>query len=322
MFIRRILALGALVFHALAPAQDYPSRPITLVVPYPAGGGTDVVARALAEQMAKRLGQPVVVDNKPGASGILGTQAVAKAAPDGHTVLVTLTQSVITNQFLYQKLPYDARKEFAFITEVASGPLVLVVHPSVPAQNAREFLAWAARNKGKVNYGSWGAGSYPHLAGSHMSKAGQLDLSHIAYKGEAPMVQDLVGGQLSFTIGGVTTLKPFIESGKLRALAITGDQRISALPDVPTFAEAGLSDPEYKVLGWVGLMAPAGTPASVLARLQQEAQAAIRSPALQARFAALGMVPIGNSAEQFRRQVEQDLPVWERLVRVSGAKLD
>lgn len=322
MLKRIAIALGALACSAAVLAQTYPSKPITFVVPYPAGGGTDVVARALADEMGKHMGQPILVDNKPGASGILGTSLVAKAAPDGYTVLISLVQSALTNQFLYKKLPYDTRRDLAFVSEIATAPLVLAVNANVPANNLAEFKAWAAKNKGKVSYGSWGAGSFPHLAGSLISNQGNLDMTHVAYKGEAPMVQDLVGGQIQFVIGSPLTLRPFIEDGRVRPIAVTGPNRVATIPQVPTFAESGDKDPAYSMLGWLGMLAPKGTPAPVLERLEKEARDAINSTAVKARFQALGMVPIGSTAEKFQKDYETDLPVWEKLVKVSGAQLD
>lgn len=322
MLKRIAAALGALAWSAAVLAQNFPSKPITLVVPYPAGGGTDVVARALAEEMGKRLGQPVIVDNKPGAGGILGTMAVVKAPADGHTILISLVQSALTNQFLFRKLPYDTRRDLAFVSEVATAPLVLAVNASVPARNLTEFRAWAAKNKGKVSYGSWGPGSFPHLAGSLLSSQGDLDMTHVAYKGEAPMVQDLVGGQISFAIASPMTLKPFIDDGRLRPIAVTGNAHSSVLPQVPTFAESGEKDPAYSLLGWMGVLVPKGTPAPVVSRLEKEVRDAVASTALRARFQALGLLHIGSSSEKFQKDFEADLPVWEKLVKVSGAQLD
>ena len=324
MLKRIAVALGALAWSAALLAQSpYPGKPITFVVPYPAGGGTDVVARALADEMGRRMGQPIVVDNKPGAAGILGTMAVVKAPADGHTVLISLVQSALTNQFLFKKLPYDTRRDLAFVSEIATGPLLLAVNAAnVPARNLTELKAWAAKNRGKVNYGSWGTGSFPHLAGSLISSQGELDMTHVAYKGEAPMVQDLVGGQLSFVIGSPLTLKPFIDDGRVRPIAVTGQTRAATLAQTPTFAESGDKDPAYSLLGWIGMLVPKGTPAPVVARLEQEAREAVNSTALRARFQALGMVPIGSTAEKFQRDFDTDLPVWEKLVKVSGAQLD
>ncbi|MGV3680410.1 MAG: Bug family tripartite tricarboxylate transporter substrate binding protein [Acidovorax sp.] len=314
--------MALLVPAALAQAPDFPHKAVTLVVPYPAGGGTDVVARSVAEQMARLLGQPVVVDNKPGASGIMGTSAVAKAAPDGHTVLVGLTQSLLTNPFLYARLPYDPRKDLGLVSLVATSPLLLLVPASSPAQNLADLQRTLRARSDGGNCGSWGAGSYPHLACAHMASSWKAPIAHIAYKGEAPMLQDLVGGQLSFTIGSAISAKPYLDAGKLRALAVTGSQRLPMLPAVSTFAEAGFADPEYRVVGWLGLAVPQATPPAVVARLQQAVQQAVATPEVGKRFAQLGMLPVGSTAEQFRQSYAADLPVWERLVRTSGAQLD
>ncbi|MDM0047097.1 tripartite tricarboxylate transporter substrate binding protein [Variovorax dokdonensis] len=324
MMKRIAVALCVLAVGASAVAQDtFPSKPITFVVPYPAGGGTDVVARALADEMGRRMGQTILVDNKPGAAGILGTMTVVKAPADGHTVLISLVQSALTNQFLFKKLPYDTRRDLAFVTEIATAPLVLAVNASnVPARDLGQLQAWAAKNKGKVNYGSWGPGSFPHLAGSLLSSRGELDMTHVAYKGEAPMTQDLVGGQISFVIGSPLTLKPFIDDGRVRPLAVTGHSRSSVLPQVPTFAESGDKDPAFQLLGWMGMLVPKSTPAPVVARLEKEAREAINSTALRARFQALGLLPLGSTAAEFQADFESALPVWEKLVKVSGAQLD
>jgi tripartite-type tricarboxylate transporter receptor subunit TctC len=314
--------LAGLALAALAGAQDYPRKPITLVVPYAAGGGTDVVARSLAEQMSKQLGQPVVVDNKPGASGILGTSFAAKAQPDGYTVLVGLTQSLLTNQFLYTKLPYDPRRELSLVTQVASAPMVLLVPAASQVRSVADLQRNLRASTHGGNCGSWGAGSYPHLACSYMASTWKVELAHVAYKGEAPLLQDLAGGSLSFTIGSIAAARPYLDSGKLRAVAVAGEQRLSALPDVPTFKESGFADAEFRTLGWLALAVPLATPTAVLARLQEAAQQAIKTPELAKRFEALGMQGMGTSPEQFRSNYLADWPVWERLVKVSGAKLD
>ncbi|UUZ67814.1 tripartite tricarboxylate transporter substrate binding protein [Polaromonas sp. P2-4] len=316
-----LLCVGLLLNLPLA-AQEYPGKAVTFTVPYPAGGGTDVVARSLAEQMARQLGRPVVVDNKPGAGGILGTHAVVKAAANGHTVLIGLTQSVLTNQFLYSKLPYDPRKDLAFVSQIAIGPLLLLVPANSPVQSPGDLRRMLKTSKGAASCGSWGAGSYPHLACAHMASSLKTTITHVAYKGEAPMLQDLVGGQLTFALGSLTSAKPYMDGGRLRALAVTGEQRMPALAGVPTFAEGGMPDPEYRVTGWIAMLVPLATPRPVVDRLQQAVQQAVGSPELKQRFEALGMVAVGNTAEQFRQRYAADWPVWERLVKVSGAKLD
>ncbi|MDM0011777.1 tripartite tricarboxylate transporter substrate binding protein [Variovorax sp. J22P168] len=314
--------MALLACHAQAQAQDYPAKAVTVVVPYAAGGGTDVVARALAEQMARQLGQPVIIDNKPGASGILGTQAVAKAAPDGYTLLVGLTQSLLTNQFLYDKLGYDPRRELTLVTQIATAPLLLLVPAGSKAQNVADLKREMRALANGGNCGSWGAGSYPHLACAHMASSWKTRLTHVAYKGEAPMLQDLAGGQLDFTFASIVSAKPYLDGGKLRAIAITGEERLPVLAAVPTFTEAGFADPEFRMSGWLALAVPHGTPAPIVAKLQRAAQQSLSAPDLLKRFELLGMVPMGTSAEQSRRNYDADWPVWERLVKVSGAKLD
>ncbi|MFS8973709.1 Bug family tripartite tricarboxylate transporter substrate binding protein [Cupriavidus necator] len=322
------LAFGGLSLSLALPAaaqtspQTYPVKPIRIVVPYVAGGGTDTIARAMGEKLGKRLGQPVVVENRAGASGIIGTDAVAKAAPDGYTLLLTITQSVLTNQFLYEKLPYDPRKDLTMISVLADAQLVLVAHPSVPARTARELGDYARGRPGKVTYASWGVGSLSHLSGAYFSKLMRGDATHVPYKGEAPMMQDLLGGQVQFGFASILTAKPYIQSGKLKALAVTGTQRSSALPDMPTFAESGMQDSAFKTLGWIGLLAPVGVPAPVVAKLEGEVRAILQTPDMQARLVALGLRTLGNSPAEAQALYARDWPVLKTLVADSGAKLD
>lgn len=292
---------------AMAADAPYPAKPITFIVPYPAGGALDTVARAMGEEMGKQMGQPVVVDNRPGAAGIIGTDAVAKAQGDGYTVLVTITQSILNNQFLFSRLPYDTRKELAFIGEIATGRLVLVTSPATPVHNVRELLAWAENRSVKPAYGSWGVGSYGHLTGAYLGKAHNLNLTHVPYKGEAPMVQDLIGGQITFAFAFYATVLPFIESGKLHALAVTGNQRAEKLPGVPTLAQAALSEPEYKVTGTIQMLVPIGTPAPTRVR---------------ARMQVLGVEPLGVDAKVARQNFDAMYPVPQKLIAMTGAKLD
>lgn len=306
-----------------AQAQNtYPNKPIRMVVPFAAGGATDVLARVLGQKMAAGLGQPVIVDNKPGAAGIIGTDAVAKAAPDGYTIVLGLSNSLMTNEFLYEKLPYDTQKDLTLVYQIAMAPLVLVVHPSVPAKTGAEVLKYVTANKGKVAYGSYGVGAYPHLAGAHMSLATQSDMSHVAYKGEAPMVQDLIGGQIQMAYASALLAKPHIDSGKVRAIGVSGERRMSTLPNVPTLAEQGLKDEAYRVTGWLAIAVPAKTPKPIVDRIAEEVRKATQQPDVRDRVAAMGFEIKDSSPELFATAWKAERPVWERLIKQSGAKLE
>jgi len=315
-------AAFALCIGAPALAQTYPSKPIKMVVPFAAGGGTDVLARVIGEKLSAGLGQPVIIDNKPGAAGIIGTDAVAKAAPDGYTIVMSISNSLLTNQFLYEKLPYDPERDLTMVYQVAMGPLVLVTHPSVPANTGPELLKYVAANKGKLAYGSYGIGAYPHLAGAHMSSTQNADMNHVAYKGEAPMIQDLIGGQIQMAYASSLQAKPHIEAGKLKAIGVTGERRLSSLPNVPTLAEQGLKDDAYRLTGWLAIAVPAKTPAPIVKRLADEIRKATQQPDVQQKVAAMGFELKDSSPEAFAAAYKKERPVWEKLIRQSGAKLE
>lgn len=305
-----------------AHAQAWPAKPIKLIVPYPAGGATDITARTLGEKLSARLGQPVLVDNRGGAGGVTGTDQALKSPADGYTLLVSLGTTMLINQFLYDRLPYQPQKDQALITQIALAPVVLLVNPQLPVNNASELMAYIDRNKGKIAYGSWGMGSYAHLAGAWLSDKHKADMNHVAYKGEAPMLQDLVGGQFQMAFASLQSARPYIESGRLKPLAVTGTQRMDALPKLATMSEQGIKDEVFQVTGWVGMSAPAKTPPEVVARLGTELQAIIALPEVRERIQQMGFIPVGSSPEQFNAQFKKDAPVWERVVKVSGAKLD
>ena len=305
-----------------AHAQAWPAKPIKLIVPYPAGGATDITARTLGEKRSTRLGQPVLVDNRGGAGGVTGTDQALKSPADGYTLLVSLGTTMLINQFLYDRLPYQPQKDQALITQIALAPVVLLVNPQLPVNNASELMAYIDRNKGKIAYGSWGMGSYAHLAGAWLSDKLKADMNHVAYKGEAPMLQDLVGGQFQMAFASLQSARPYIESGRLKPLAVTGTQRMEALPKVSTMAEQGVKDEVFLVTGWLGMSAPAKTPPEVVARLGTEVQAVLALPEVRERIQQMGFLPVGSSPEQFSAQFKKDAPVWERVVKVSGAKLD
>jgi tripartite-type tricarboxylate transporter receptor subunit TctC len=318
-----VAAFASVLAVPAAQAQaTYPNKPIRLVVPFAAGGATDVLARVIGQKMAAGMGQPVIIDNKPGAAGIIGTDAVAKAPGDGYTVVLSLSNSLLTNEFLYDKLPYDSQRDLTLVYQIAMAPLVLVVHPSVPAKTGPELLKYAAANKAKLAYGSYGVGAYPHLAGAHMSLATQSDMNHVAYKGEAPMVQDLIGGQIQMAYASALVAKPHIDSGKIRALGVTGERRMSTLPNVPTLAEQGMKDEAYRVTGWLAIAVPASTPKPIVARLAEEVRKATQQPDVQQRVAAMGFELKDSSPELFAAAYKAERPVWERLIKQSGARLE
>jgi tripartite-type tricarboxylate transporter receptor subunit TctC len=315
-----LMAIATLAWSALAFGQTYPTKPITFVVPAPPGGGLDTLARGMAEEMAKRMGTTIIVDNKGGAGGMLGAQAVARAQPDGYTVLFTHSAPVLTAPFTFAKLPYDVKRDFAFVSQIASGPVVFAVARDVPAKTMGEFVAYAKQNQGKLAYGSFGTGSGGHLLTAYLSESRGLGMTNVAYKGEAPMIQDLISGQIPFALASLGVLAPHLESGRVRALAVVGDSRPRDLPNVPTMAEAGFKDPEFKSFGWIVMMAPAATPAPIVARLEQEARNATQTTMMKARFQTYGMVPMGSTSAQFRQDYDATLPLVERLVKVSGVK--
>ena len=324
--LQGMAALGSTGLLGTALAQTgkaaWPTKPIRLVVPFNAGGATDIIARTLGEALSKRIGQPVVVDNKGGAAGILGTDAVAKAPADGHTLLLTLSTSMLINQFLYTKLPYNPQKDLALITQVAAAPVTLVVHPSVPANNMKELLAYVKAQKGKLSYGSWGTGSYAHLAGAYMSKTTDSDMVHVAYKGEAPMIQELIGGQLQLCFSSALNTKPFIDSGRVKAIGVTGKQRMDILPKVPTIFEQGVQDDAYSIFGWVAMGAPAGIPKEIVDQLSAHLREVAKDPKVVERIAAAGFLPMMNSPQEFQQNYQRDMPIWKALVEAAGARLD
>lgn len=300
----------------------YPNKPIRFIVPFNPGGATDIVARVLGEAMSKKLGQPIIVENKAGASAMLGTDQVAKSAPDGYNVVVSLSTSLLINQFLYSKMSYNPQKDLLMLSELASAPVTLVVHPSVPANNMQELLAWVKANKGKVSYGSWGVGSYAHLGGAYMSKTMDADMTHVAYKGEAPMIQELIGGQLQLCFSSAQNTKPFIDNGRLKVIGVTGKQRMTVLPNVPTIYEQGVTDDAYAIAGFVGMALPAGTPKEVVDTLYAALKEASKDAKVQERMEGAGFLSVFSAPEEFAKTYAQAAPVWKQLIEVAEAKVD
>lgn len=312
-----ITALAALSFGA--QADTYPSKPVRLMVPFPPGGPTDVLARIVAPRLAERLGQPVLIDNKPGASGMVGADVVARAAPDGYTLLVNASIHVI-NPSLYPKQPYDAIADFAAISNLADVPLVLAVNPKVPAQSVKDVVALAKSAKAPLAFASAGNGASQHLSGEAFKVAAGIDLLHVPYKGSAPALTDLIGGQVQLMFDSLPSAMPFVKSGAIRALAVTTSKRTPALPDVPTIAESGY--PGFSISTWYGVWAPAGTPAAIVQKLSGEIAAIVRQPDVRAQFEKLGAEPVGNSPAEFSAFTKAELTKWAGIVKASGAKVD
>jgi tripartite-type tricarboxylate transporter receptor subunit TctC len=288
---------AVLAFASAAHADDYPTRPIKLIVPFAPGGGNDTVARLVGEGLTAELAQPVVIDNRPGAGGIIGAEAVARAAPDGYTLFLGGVGSHAINPNLHAHLSYDPIKDFAPITLVASAPLVLVVHPSVPANSVRELIALAKAQPGRLNYASNGNGSSSHLAAVMFASMTGIDIVHVPYKGLSPALADLIGGQVQLMFSSVVAIVPQVKAGKLRALAISSKDRLSLLPELPTIAESGVAG--YQSSSWYGILAPAGTPPAIVNRLNAALVKVIAQSAFREALAREGADPVGNSPEAF-----------------------
>ncbi|TMH29905.1 MAG: tripartite tricarboxylate transporter substrate binding protein [Betaproteobacteria bacterium] len=319
--MRAFFACGAaLLVSQAALSQAWPNRPVRFLVPFAAGAGiNDIMARLVGQHLGAGLGQPVVIENRAGAGGIAGTEAAAKAAPDGYTFLMT-NVSLVTSAYLYSRLPYDPQKDFVPVTLVATSPLMLVVHPSIAASSVQELIALAKANPGRLNFGSGGVGSTPHLSVELFKSAAGIDAVHVPYKGGAPALNDLISGQLSFMIENVPGTMPFVKGGKLRALAITSAQRSLLEPALPTMAESGV--PGYEVVGWQGLFGVAGTPPEIVVRLQAEVSKALRLLEVRERLAALGAEPVGSTPAEFGAFVRAENARWGRIIREKGMRSD
>ena len=311
------IALGLPV---LACAQAYPSKPIRLVVPFPPGGSLDVVARAIGQKLSDAWGQPVVIDNRPGAGGNIGADLVAKAAPDGYTILEGALSTHAVNVSLYSKMPYDPVRDFAPITLVAVTPNVLVLNPSVPANSVKELIAYAKANPGKLSFGSGSNGSAGHLAGELFKMEAGVDMVHIPYKGAAPAMQDLLSGQIQLMFDNLANSMQYVRAGKLKALAVTTAQRSALVPDLPTLSEAGL--PGFDISTWWGFMAPAGTPKEVIAKWNADVSRILATPEMKAFFAQQGAEPSPTSPEAFGEMIRREIAKYAKIVKASGAKVD
>jgi tripartite-type tricarboxylate transporter receptor subunit TctC len=317
--IRRAVLGAALACLATAGMADtWPSKPIRMIVGFPPGGGADIVARALGTELGKALGQSVVVDNRGGANGVIGTQELAKAAPDGHTLMLTIS-SHVTNALLYPNAPYDAMKDFAPVSLVASSPFVLVANPALPVNNVAELVALAKAQPGKINYGSPGNGSTQHLLHALMNLSAGIDMTHVAYKGGAPMANDLLAGHVQ--VGFTTPLfsQTLLQQGKLKALGVTSTRPIAQLPNVPPIGDTLRG---YEGSVWYGVIAPAGTPRAVVDKLSAEIARIVRAPAVREKLVAQAAEPVGSTPEQFAAVMEGELKKWSAVIRQTGIRAD
>ncbi|MBU6272891.1 MAG: tripartite tricarboxylate transporter substrate binding protein [Betaproteobacteria bacterium] len=323
--LRRRLIAGlpaaalAAALPASARAQAWPTRPVRLVIPFPAGGATDIIGRTLATRLGATLGQQVVVENRPGAGGSIGADAVAKAPADGYTLLMGTGSTHSVGPAINPKMPYDAFRDFAPVAHVANAPSVLVVGAGFPARTVQELVALLRRSPGRYNFGSSGIGTYPHLSAEMFKwRAGGLFVVHIPYRGTGLVITDLVSGQIAFLMDSVVSAQPHIRDGKVRALAVSGERRSPSLPDVPTFAEAGIAGMD--ISNWFGAFVPAGTPADILSRLNRDLNAAVRAPEVLERLERAGAEPAGGSPEQFARLIRADHENWKAVIRRAGIK--
>lgn len=325
MRLTRSLAAAFAVLLAMAvappaPAQDYPNRPITLVIPFAPGGSTSIVGRVIADKMSETLGEKIIIDNRPGAGGTIGTKAVAKSDPDGYTIALGYTGTLAIGPSLYIKAGYDPRKDFAPIGLIGNAPNSLVVHPSFPAKTVAELIAYAKANPGQVNFGSAGAGTVSHITGEYFAHAAGITLIHIPYKGTGPALVDLLGGHIPMAFAPIPATHGSVANGQLRALAVTSPTRTSLLPDVPTIAESGLAGFDASL--YYGLVAPAGTPQPIIDRLNRELRAALDSDEVKKRLAQDGTEPTPGTPADYAAFIDKDETKWSQLIKASGAKAE
>jgi tripartite-type tricarboxylate transporter receptor subunit TctC len=321
--VRKLLLLvlwGALLFAAVATssAQSYPARPIRFIVPFAPGGSTDTLARTISIKLGEAFGQQVVVDNRSGGNGNIGTDIVAHAAPDGYTILLGYIANLAIGPSLYAKLPFDPVKDFAPVTQLAVAPNILVVHPSVPVKNFQEFIVYAKANPAKINFASAAIASPGHLAGELLNLAAGIHMQHVPYKGSGQAVIDLVGGQVQAMVSGMSSVMPHIKAHRLRPLAVTGAVRSPAVPDLPTIAESGF--PNFEATAWYGVLAPAATPKAMVTRLHDEIVRALKMPDVKERLEYVGFEIVGSSPEAFGAYIKTEIKKWAPVVKASGAK--
>ena len=308
------------LFSLNSAAQQWPVKSVKIVVPFSPGGFADSGARAISDKLAARLGQSVVIENRVGASGNIGAEAVAKSAPDGYTLLLGFDGTMVINPHVFAKIPFDTLRDFAPVTKLGDAPSLVVAHPSVPANNLRELIALAKAKPGSLSYGTSGTGNTPHLVGEMLNLRAGTDFQHIPYKGGAQAIADAVGGQIPLVFTAIASAQQFLKAGKLKALGVTSRQRVAALPDTPTFIESGL--PDFVVNSWIGILAPAKTPRPIVERLQHDIAAVLKDPDVQARYAVLGNEPVGNTPDEYAAQIKADLAQWGEIVKRAGVRIE
>lgn len=314
------LAIALACFSASASAQIYPSRVIRLVVPFAPGGSNDIIARIIGERLTEALGQSVVIDNRPGAGGVIGTDSVAKAVPDGYTLMIGATSTLAANPSLYTKMNLDPTQDLTPITQIASGPFVLAVPSSLPAGSVEELVALAKAKPGELNYGSSGIGSSLQLTAELFKTMAKVDIVHVPYKGLGPALTDLVAGRIQIIFSDMAGLLPFVQSGQLRALAVTSAKRSSVLPDLPTLAEAGVEG--YEATSWYGVLGPKAMPADIVAKLNGELARIVHNPAMKVKFASLGIEPVTDTPQAFTAFIRSEMDKWRIVVTTAGIKVD
>jgi len=309
---------AALLFTGLAGAQSFPSKPVRIVVAFPAGGGTDITARVVAEKLSPIWGQQVLVENRAGASGIIGTEAAARSAPDGHTLFMGTMGNLTVNKHLFPKMTVDPLKDFAPITNVVAVHFVMVAHPAVPAKGVKDLIALARKQPGQITYGSSGAGGAPHLAGELLKMMAKIDMQHIPYKGSAQSAQDLMGGQIMVGFDSILQNLPQIRSGRLKALAVLGRTRSPTMPDVPTVAESGV--PGYDLTNWFGLVIPVATPGAISKKVADDVIKVLALQDVRARFSEMGATVVGDSPPEFGAYMRAESEKWAKVIRVAGIR--
>jgi tripartite-type tricarboxylate transporter receptor subunit TctC len=317
---RAVLAGAAAMLVAAAKAETYPSHPVKIVVPFPAGGSNDIIARVLAQKLSERTGAQFFVENRGGAGGNIGAEAVASSNPDGYTLLITAPPPLTTNVALYKDMPFDPAKAFAPVALLATVQIVLMVHPSLPVNNVRELVALAKAKPGTLNFGSSGIGSTNHLAGELLKRMTGIDIVHVPYKGAAPAMNDLIAGHIPMMFDNMPAVLPQVQGKSVRAIAVAGAQRAAALSDVPTVAESGV--PGFEAFSWFGMVAPARTPAATLETLKNHVEAILEMPDVQKRFAELGAEPGTVTGAEFGKFLAEDSAKWTEIIKASGATAD